>query len=117
MVMEVKGGENVNISVVRQLRGVLEREDGDMVGLILMHKLKPRRKAAFSLEMAMAGDMKDKRYPRLQLLSVPDILAGRRFELPDPPAAHCPKQTQLPLAAEGSSKPRICHCVSLKFSP
>ncbi|MCS1409631.1 MAG: hypothetical protein M2R45_02815 [Verrucomicrobia subdivision 3 bacterium] len=65
MMLEVKGGENVNISVVRQLRGVLEHEDADMVGLILMHKLKPRRKATFSREMAMAGDIRanGKRYP------------------------------------------------------
>ncbi|MCS1410296.1 MAG: hypothetical protein M2R45_03488 [Verrucomicrobia subdivision 3 bacterium] len=103
--LEVKGGENVNISVVRQLRGVLEHEDADMVGLILMHKLKPRRKATFSREMAMAGDMKDKRYPRLHLLSVPDILEGCRFELPNEPAACGSKQTQLSLPTEGSPSP------------
>ncbi|MCS1411504.1 MAG: hypothetical protein M2R45_04704 [Verrucomicrobia subdivision 3 bacterium] len=65
MVLEVKGGENVNISVVRQLRSVLEHEDADMAGLILMHKLKPLRKAAFSRKMAMARDIRanGKRYP------------------------------------------------------
>ncbi|MCS1411803.1 MAG: hypothetical protein M2R45_05005 [Verrucomicrobia subdivision 3 bacterium] len=36
-----------------------------MVGLILMRKLKPRQKATFTREMAMAGDMRanGKRYP------------------------------------------------------
>ncbi|MCS1415884.1 MAG: hypothetical protein M2R46_03628 [Verrucomicrobia subdivision 3 bacterium] len=52
--------------------------------------------------MTMAGEMKDKRCPRLQLLSVPDILAGRRFTLPEAPAARGSKQGQLTLPTEGS---------------
>ncbi|MCS1407536.1 MAG: hypothetical protein M2R45_00694 [Verrucomicrobia subdivision 3 bacterium] len=63
MVLEVKGGENVNLNIVCQLLGVLEHEDADMVGLILMRKLKPQQATTFSREMAMAKDMKDKRCP------------------------------------------------------
>ncbi|MCS1410249.1 MAG: hypothetical protein M2R45_03440 [Verrucomicrobia subdivision 3 bacterium] len=57
--------------------------------------------------MATVGEMKanGKRCPRLQLLSVPDILEGRRFELPDAPAGCGSRQTQLSLPAEGSPCP------------
>ncbi|MCS1412144.1 MAG: hypothetical protein M2R45_05348 [Verrucomicrobia subdivision 3 bacterium] len=50
--------------------------------------------------MEKAGTLKvrGKRHPRLQLLSVPDILAGRRFKLPEAPAARGSKQTQLMLS-------------------
>ena len=39
MVIEVKGGDSVNIGVVRDLRGVLEREDALLAGLIVMKGL------------------------------------------------------------------------------
>ncbi|MBC6436553.1 MAG: hypothetical protein GDA52_00120, partial [Rhodobacteraceae bacterium] len=39
MVLEVKGGTNVGIGVVRDLRGVLEREDVPMAGLIVLEGL------------------------------------------------------------------------------
>ncbi|MCS1411396.1 MAG: hypothetical protein M2R45_04596 [Verrucomicrobia subdivision 3 bacterium] len=55
--------------------------------------------------MAMAGEMKGKHCPRLQLLCVPDILAGRRFTLPEAPAARGSKQGQLTLPTEGSPCP------------
>ncbi|MCS1410341.1 MAG: Modification methylase BamHI [Verrucomicrobia subdivision 3 bacterium] len=59
------------------------------------HSLKRRRIGsdiaihAIKREMEKAGTLKvrGKRHPRLQLLSVPDILAGRRFKLPEAPAA------------------------------
>ena len=84
MVLEVKGGKNVNIGVVRDLRGVLERDDALMAGLIVMEDLGQRKRANFEREMAEAGDLEANgvSYPKMQMLTVPEILAGERFITP-----------------------------------
>lgn len=84
MILEVKGGKNVNISVLRDLRGVLEREGAEMAGLIIMEDLGPRKTANFHREMGEAGDLdvNGVLYPRMQMLTVSQILAGERFRTP-----------------------------------
>ena len=80
MVIEVKGGDSVNIGVVRDLRGVLEREDALLAGLIVMKGLGAVKARNFKREMAAAGDLevKGKLYPRMQMLTVADILGVNR---------------------------------------
>ena len=83
MVLEVKGGRNVSIKDVRDLRGVMEREyDSVMAGLIVLDDLSERKKANFLREMATAGTHNDgsRQCPKMQLLSVNDILAGKVFD-------------------------------------
>ena len=84
MVIEVKGGANVGIGVVRDLRGVLEREDADMAGLILLQEPGGKKRTSFGRELAAAGDLEvhGTAYPRMQLLTVSEILEGRRFRTP-----------------------------------
>jgi len=86
MVIEVKGGGNVAIAELRALRGVLEREEALMAGLIVMEPLGARKMHNFQQEMARAGTLDiegaARDYPRMQLLSVPEILAGKRFDTP-----------------------------------
>ena len=84
MVIEVKGGRNVGIGVVRDLRGVLERDEAEMAGLIVLDDPGPRKRANFAREMATAGDLDvmGTQYARMQLLTVEDILAGKRFSTP-----------------------------------
>ncbi|MDE0149162.1 MAG: DNA methyltransferase [Rhodospirillaceae bacterium] len=84
MVIEVKGGKNVGIGVVRDLRGVLEREEAEMAGLIVMDDPGPRKRANFEREMAAAGDLDvfGTLYPRMQLLTVEEIIGGARFNTP-----------------------------------
>ena len=84
MILEVKGGKNVGISVVRDLRGVLEREEADMAGLIVMHDPSERQRKSFEKEMAAAGDVDyyGVLYPRMQLLTVEEIIDGARFKTP-----------------------------------
>lgn len=96
MVIEVKGGVNVGIGVVRDLRGVLEREDADMAGLIVMDSLRPRQAANFNREMASAGDLDvmGVQYPRMQILTAEEILNGKRFVTPS-------------VAARGSGQPAL----------
>ena len=99
MVIEVKGGENVTIGVVRDLRGVLERDDAEMAGLILLRDLSERKRNNFLREMGAAGEMDayGVRYPRMQLLTVEQILDGARFKTPSV-AAKGTGQAALPLA-------------------
>ena len=84
MVIEVKGGANVGIGVIRDLRGVLERDTALIAGLIVLEELGPRKTRNFQREMAAAGDLEVRGvpYPRMQLLTVTEILAGKRFETP-----------------------------------
>ena len=84
MVLEVKGGRNVGINAVRDLRGALERDEAAMAGLIVMEPLADRKHQNFMKEMASAGmlDVMGVQYPRMQVLSVPEILDGRAFTTP-----------------------------------
>ena len=84
MALEVKGGKNVTIADVRALHGVLKRDEAAMTGLIAMDDPGPRKRANFAREMASAGDMTvlGREYARMQMLTVPDILDGKRFDTP-----------------------------------
>ncbi len=81
MVIEVKGGANVGIGVVRDLRGVLAHDIVAMAGLIVMNQPGTVKTRNFHKEMASAGDLDvlGVKYSRMQILTVSDILAGRRF--------------------------------------
>lgn len=84
MVIEVKGGTNVGIDVVRNLRGILEREGTEMAGLIVLEEPGHKKRASFGRELAFAGDLAvhGTTYPRMQLLTVSEILDGKRFTTP-----------------------------------
>ncbi len=99
MVVEVKGGANVGISVVRDLRGVLEREGAPMAGLIVLEELGERKLRNFRQEMAQAGDLNVNGilYSRMQMLTVSEILEGKRFEMPSIARARGEREPQLPL--------------------
>ena len=99
MVLEVKGGQNVGISAVRDLRGVLERDNALMAGLIVLEPLGERKLQNFKSEMAQAGDLEVNgiKYPRMQLLSVADIFDGRGFQVPSPAKGKREAEPNLPM--------------------
>lgn len=99
MVLEVKGGRNIGIHAVRDLRGVLERDNALMAGLIVMEDLGERKMANFRREMGDADDLdiNGVLYPRMQILTVPDILAGKRFQTPSVARGKVVSQPMLPL--------------------
>ena len=99
MVLEVKGGDNVGIDVVRNLRGVLEREEAPMAGLIVLNEPGDTKRRNFGREMAQAGDLdvKGVLYPRMQLLTAADILDGRRFRTPSVARGRGEREPQLQL--------------------
>ena len=85
MTIEVKGGKNVGIDVVRGLRGVLERDENAlMAGLIIMEPLGERKTRNFLKEMAQAGDIDvyGMPFPRMQLRTVQELLDGKAFHAP-----------------------------------
>lgn len=84
MVIEVKGGRNVGIDTVRNLRGVLERDEAEMAGLIVLEEPGPTKRRNFAREMASAGDVDvfGTPYSRMQMLTAEELLAGQRFKTP-----------------------------------
>lgn len=84
MVLEVKGG-SVDINIIRSLRGVLEREEAKMAGLIVLEKIEGQQLSNFKREMIAAGELQisGKHYPRMQMLCVEEIFEGGRFQTPN----------------------------------
>ena len=85
MVLEVKGGKNVNISHIRALGNVLDTSGAMMAGLIILHPLTERRQRNYQQAMAQVGDVEidGALYPRMQMLTVQEIFEGKRFDTPD----------------------------------
>ncbi|HVC51727.1 MAG TPA: restriction endonuclease, partial [Stellaceae bacterium] len=79
-IVSVKGGENITSGMVRDLKGTVEREKAAL-GLFLTLN-EPTRE--MSREAATAGfyETGGMRFPKLQILSVADIFAGRRPQVP-----------------------------------
>jgi len=90
MVVEVKGGANVNIRDLRALKGVLDYDTALMAGLIVMQPLGTTKARNFARFMADAGSMEilGIEYPRMQMLTVAEILEGKRFKTPTVQGRH-----------------------------
>jgi DNA modification methylase len=82
VILSVKAGEHVNVSHVRDLRGVLDREKAEIGVLISMEPpSKPMVK-----EAAEAGSYKsphiEERFPRIQIRTVEQLLRGEQIAFP-----------------------------------
>ena len=99
MVIEVKGGKNVNVTVLRDLRGVLENDSALLAGLIIMEPLGVTKERNFKKLMSEAGDIEvhGMPYPRMQILTVDEILEGKRFNTPNVAAGRREAQPRLPV--------------------
>ena len=84
MAIEVKGGKNVGIKEVRELRGVLDNDQALIAGLIILEPFGKTKERNIRRFMADAGDMDvlGVKYPRMQVITVADILEGKRFHTP-----------------------------------
>lgn len=82
MMIQVKGGKHVRPTDVRDLRGVLEREENaELAGFL---SITPPTKAMLS-EASEAGtyEYQGVQYPRIQFLTTEDVLVGKReFHMP-----------------------------------
>jgi adenine specific DNA methylase Mod len=84
IIVSVKGGENVGVQMVRDLRGVIEREEAELGVLVTLvdptgPMLKEASTAGF-LNRSAHG-----RLPRLQIITIEDMLAGHMPKMPPLP--------------------------------
>ena len=84
MVVEVKGGKTISVSEWRALKGVLSKDNALLAGLIVMEPMGGAKSRNFAREVM---DLKPLEilgieYPRMQILTVGEILEGRRFQTP-----------------------------------
>ena len=81
MIFSVKAGQ-VHSSHIRDLNGVLEREKAEMGVLISMEE--PTRNM---VKEASASDLYEaealgKKYPKIQIITVGELLEGKKIEMP-----------------------------------
>ena len=92
VVVEVKGGANVTIESLRALKGVLDNDNALMAGLIIRVPLGETKERNFQRFMANAGmiELWGNEYPRMQILTIEEILEGKRFATPTVVGRHTP---------------------------
>lgn len=82
IIFSVKAGETVTVSHVRDLRGVIDREKAEIGVLICMAEpTKPMRAEAASAGFYTAPWTNEK-YPRLQILTIKELLGGQEIKYP-----------------------------------
>ena len=96
-IVSVKGGEHVTVAMVRDLVGVLDREK-EPIGVLVA--LEPPTQPMIT-EAAAAGfyhaDFWQKDYPRVQIITIEQLLAGVRPQLPSTrsPFAQAPLEREV----------------------
>jgi DNA modification methylase len=77
IIFSVKGGQNIGVSEVRDLIGVLQREKADIgVYISLAEPTKPMQKEAAEAGFYVSID--GSRYPRVQLLTIKGLMDGKQ---------------------------------------
>lgn len=85
MALQVKGGEKVKPDDLRAFYGAMVNDKDALLGGFIVRKhVTGMQRANFEKFMADSGvvEINSKVYPRLQMLSVPEILEGQRFHMP-----------------------------------
>jgi len=81
VIVSVKAGQNVGVAMVRDLRGVVEREEAAIGVLITMEEpTKPMRSEAAGAGFYVSPART--RHPKLQILTIDDLLAGKKIDMP-----------------------------------
>jgi DNA modification methylase len=82
VIVSVKGGEHVGVAMVRDLKGVLEREKEPIA--ILLTLAPPTKDMV--VEAAAAGfyesEFWERKFPRLQILTIEEMLGGKKPDMP-----------------------------------
>ena len=85
MILSVKSNKSVTVSMIRDLIGTMENNKADMAGFICYAKptkdmLNEAKKAGyFKLKYGLFEDVE---YPKVQILTIEDILNNKEFKLP-----------------------------------
>ncbi|MGC8475638.1 MAG: DNA methyltransferase [Acetobacteraceae bacterium] len=81
-IVSVKGGENVSVQMLRDLRGVVERERAEAgLFITLTEPTRPMQEEAAKAGL-FESPFGNKRHPRLQILTIAELLAGHKPDLP-----------------------------------
>lgn len=109
IVLSVKGG-GVGVKDVRDLRGVIEREQAEIGVLITVEEPMRVEAAGAGLQLSPGWG----KFPRLQILTVAELLDGKRIDYPPSaqvnvtfkkaPRAKAQEAEQMPLVAEDKAK-------------
>jgi len=82
IILQVKGGQ-VGVSQVRDLKGVLEREQAELgIFLTLRKPTRQMREEADAAGSFIDPQFPKNRFPRLQILTMEDIFTGKKLALP-----------------------------------
>lgn len=82
VIVSVKGGEQAGVLAVRDLIGVMKREDEPIGVLVTLNKPTKDMQVEATTAGHYENELWKKSYPRVQILTVEDILAGKRPEMP-----------------------------------
>jgi DNA modification methylase len=81
-IVSVKGGKQINPAMVQALVGAMQQEQADMSVLITMGKPTAGMTEAASLGGTYEHAPTGQRYPRVQIITVPDLFNGLRPNMP-----------------------------------
>jgi hypothetical protein len=82
IVVQVKSG-HVNAAVVRDLKGVLDREQAAIGALItLKPPTRPMKEEATDAGFYVPEHFSEHRFPRIQILTIAELFAGKKLEYP-----------------------------------
>lgn len=118
IVISVKGGESVGVSMVRELEGVLADQNADM-GILITLSEPTKPMSATAAGYGFVSKSAHGRLPRMQIVTIEDLLDGRLPKLPpiQKPSTGTRKihrktkkdQLEILLQLPGSKKPIAVH--------
>ena len=82
IIVSVKGGRSISPAFVRELQGTVQTEKAAMGVLLVMQEPTQDMTTAAAKAGTWRDPTTDKRYPKIQLLSVSDIFEGKRVQHP-----------------------------------
>lgn len=83
VVIQVKGGANVGVSMIRDLKGTMEREKAPLGLLVtLAEPTAPMKKEAVSAGFHTIYGGEGRRYPKVQIITIEELLEGKTPEIP-----------------------------------
>lgn len=87
-VVSVKGGEQINPSMVRDLIGSVSNANAQMGVLVLFNEPTRGMTEAARAAGGYVWPVNGRRFPKIQIITVAEILAGKRLDMPTPFAPH-----------------------------
>jgi hypothetical protein len=82
LIVQVKSG-HVNAGTVRELEGTRQHEKAAIAALLtLQPPTRPMREAAAAADFYLPAQFPERRFPRLQILTIAELFAGKQLEYP-----------------------------------